>query len=74
VKIGQRLAIERTASWSGLVPLLQDVLDYLVETAIERAADMGGADLTGVDGNGQGGRTANAAPDPTVGSPAQVGS
>jgi hypothetical protein len=38
VKIGQRLALERTASWSGLVPLLQDVLDYLVETAIEHEA------------------------------------
>jgi len=48
VKVGQRVAIERTASWAGLVPLLQDVLDYLIETAIERAAGMGdGADLTG---------------------------
>jgi len=38
LRIGQRLAIERTASWAGLVPLLQDVLDYLIETAVEREA------------------------------------
>jgi hypothetical protein len=47
VRIGQRVAIERTASWAGLVPLLQDVLDYLIETAIERTAGMGvGAELS----------------------------
>ena len=39
VKIGQALAIERTASWAGLVPLLQDVLDYLIALAIEREAE-----------------------------------
>ena len=38
IKVGQRVAIERTASWAGLVPLLQDVLDYLIETAIEKDA------------------------------------
>jgi len=72
VKVGQRVAIERTASWAGLVPLLQDVLDYLIETAIERAADMGvGADLTGVDGTSEAGGAspASAGPDLTVGSP-----
>jgi hypothetical protein len=75
VRIGQRVAIERTASWAGLVPLLQDVLDYLIETAIER--DMGGgADLTGVDGSDQAvcPEPADVVPDPTVGSSAaQVG-
>jgi len=84
VRIGQRVAIERTASWAGLVPLLQDVLDYLVETAIERTADMGvGADLTGdASSKGEGERfapeveaVASRAPQPletedlTVGSP-----
>lgn len=65
LKIGQRLAIERTASWAGLVPLLQDVLDYLIQTAVER--DMGaGVDLTGVDGSGEVGASASAVPDPTV--------
>lgn len=39
LKVGQRMAIERTASWAGLVPLLQDVLDYLIDTAVQREAD-----------------------------------
>lgn len=70
VKIGQRVAIERTAQWAGLVPLLQDVLDYLIESAIER--DMAGASLTGVDGNGEADALpASAGPDPTVGRPSQ---
>ena len=38
------------------------------------AADMGGADLTGVDGSGEETRISSAGPDRTVGSPAQVGS
>jgi hypothetical protein len=45
VKVGQRVAIERTASWAGLVPLLQDVLDYLIETAIEREATRGAVEI-----------------------------
>jgi hypothetical protein len=39
VAVGQRLAIERTARWAGLVPLLQDVLEYLTALAIERVAE-----------------------------------
>ncbi len=44
VKIGQRMALERTASWAGLVPLLQDVLDYLVQTAIDQESTKPAAD------------------------------
>ena len=76
LKIGQRIAIERTAAWAGLVPLLQDVLDYLIETAIERNAssDMGDGDLTGVDGSGHGGTdSTHAVPDLTVVADTQVG-
>jgi len=39
LKVGQRIALERTATWAGLVPLLQDVLTYLTELAIERDAE-----------------------------------
>jgi hypothetical protein len=74
VKVGQRLAIERTAAWAGLVPLLQDVLDYLIETAIQRDIDAG-VNLTGVDGSSQATSLAGAVPDPTVGRPGvEVGS
>jgi hypothetical protein len=74
VKVGQRLAIERTASWAGLVPLLQDVLDYLIETAIQRDIDAG-VNLTGVDGSSQATSLAGAVPDPTVERPGvEVGS
>lgn len=38
VHIGQKMALERTAKWAGLVPLLQDVQQYLIELAVEREA------------------------------------
>lgn len=67
VRIGQRMAIDRTAQWAGLVPVLQDVLDYLLELAIERDMDAG-VDLTGTDGSSESvvPVTGGAVPDLTV--------
>jgi hypothetical protein len=68
LKVGQRLAIERT---TGIVPLLEDLRDYLGELAVGMGNTR--ADLTGVDGSGHGGaQTAHAVPDLTVGSPGVV--
>jgi len=45
LKIGQRVGVQRTARWAGLMPILNDMHHFWMETAVDNDVDLEAAYL-----------------------------